>query len=211
MPAMSRVEQAFCRSGPWRSFSQRTVLPWVLHGRDLHGSVLEIGGGDGGAAEVLLRAAPQVSLTLSDYDGRMLHAAQSRLAPFGDRVTIEHADATQLPFENDSFDAVLSFIMLHHVIDWEAAVGEAVRVARPHGVVVGYDLTDTPLTRLIHTLDRSVARPMRPEALRERVRQLPVDSEVVTAWHGLVVRFALTKRQTSTQQKVEHGASAVTE
>ena len=41
--------------------------------------------------------------------------AQRRLAPFADRVTTRQADATSLPFNDDSFDFVLSWIMLHHV------------------------------------------------------------------------------------------------
>src|SRR5437660_12362959 len=98
MPAMSRIERAFCRSGPWRIFAQRTVLPWVLQGRELHGSVLEIGGGDGSMAQALMRVTPGVSVTVTDYDVRMVDAARRRLTPFADRVTIEQADATQLRF-----------------------------------------------------------------------------------------------------------------
>lgn len=197
MPAMSRVEQAFCRSGLWRSFAQQRILPWVLDGRTLHGAVLEIGGGDGSMADALLRVAPDVTLTMTDYDDRMLDAAHRRLGPFDDRVTIEQADATDLRYADNSFDAVVSFIMLHHVIKWERALAEAVRVLRPGGVVLGYDLTDTPLTRLAHALDRSRARPMRPTDLFQQARQLPVEIEIGEIWRGLVVRFALTKQQAS--------------
>ncbi len=36
MPVMSKVERAFCRSAPWRSFTGRIVLPWVLGDTQLH-------------------------------------------------------------------------------------------------------------------------------------------------------------------------------
>lgn len=43
VPVMSKVEAAFCRSGPWQAFTAKVVMPWVLHGEDLAGDVLEIG------------------------------------------------------------------------------------------------------------------------------------------------------------------------
>ena len=193
MPTMSRIERAFCRSAPWRRFAQRTVLPWALQGRDLHGSVLEIGGGDGSMAEAVLRHAPDIPLTVTDYDTHMVDAARRRLARFGGRVQVEQADATHLAYADSTFDAVLSFIMLHHVIDWEAAIGDAVRVARPGGIMLGYDLVDTPLARLSHRLDRSPARPMRTAELQTRVSALPVNAQVEGAFRGLAVHFALIK------------------
>jgi SAM-dependent methyltransferase len=185
----------------WRSFAQRTVLPWVLDGRALRGTVLEIGGGDGSMASAVLHAVPDITLTMTDYDERMLAAARRRLAPFGERVTIEQADTTRLRYADNSFDAVLAFIMLHHVINWERALDEAVRVLRPGGVMVGYDLTNTALTRLSHTLDRSQARPMRPTELADHARGLPVEVDIEEIWRGLVVRFALTKQHTSTRNE----------
>jgi 2-polyprenyl-3-methyl-5-hydroxy-6-metoxy-1,4-benzoquinol methylase len=198
---MSCIEQAFCRSRLWRSFEERTVLPWVLSGRTVHGTVLEIGGGDGSIASTVLRAAPDVTLTMTDYDERMLEAARRRLAPFEDRVTIEQADATDLRYADDSFDTVLTFIMLHHVIKWELALAEAVRVLRPGGVMFGYDLTNTPLTRVTHTLDRSQARPMRLSELSDHAQRLPVDVDIGEIWHGLVIRFALTKQSRATHDE----------
>jgi len=127
---------------------------------------------------------------------------------FGHRVSIEQADATQLRFGDASFDTVVSFIMLHHVIDWERAISEAVRVVRPDGVVLGYDLTDTPITRWSHGLDRSTARPLQTTQLRDRVGVLPVDAEIEATWHGLVVRFALTKHRMHRRRRaMEHTQS----
>ena len=61
----------------------------------------------------------------------MVATARVWLTPCADRARVRRADATDLPFPDDTFDAVVSFIMLHHVIDWEAAVAEAIRVLRP--------------------------------------------------------------------------------
>lgn len=73
------------------------------------------------AAEVL-RAAPDVRLTATDYDESMVRVAERRLSEFGSRAEVRQADATALPFPDASFDAVLSFIMLHHVVRWEQAI-----------------------------------------------------------------------------------------
>jgi len=48
--------------------------------------------------------------------------------------------------------------MLHHVIEWPRAIAEAVRVLRPGGTLIGYDLTDTRLATMIHLADRSPHR-----------------------------------------------------
>ena len=43
------------------------------------------------------------------------------------------ADVTALPFDDSTFDTVVSFMVLQDVEDYELAIGEAVRVLRPGG------------------------------------------------------------------------------
>lgn len=166
MPVMSVVEQAFCRSAAWECAARRTVLPWALDGHELAGDVLEIGGGAGAMADGVARTRPDVRLTVTDLDEAMVHDARARLADHA-QVTVEQADTTALPFADGSFDAVTSYLMLHHVIDWQDALTEVARVLRPGGVFLGYDLADTRLTRLIHTADGSPHRMIAPEELRD--------------------------------------------
>jgi len=131
---------------------------------------------------------------VTDLDPAMVHAAARRLARFGDRATTCQADATRLPFGDQSFAHVLSFIMLHHVIDWEAALGEAVRVLEPGGTVVGYDLLSTAPARALHLADRSRHRLMRFDELRALAADLPVDQAIITpGLGGQVVRFILRR------------------
>src|SRR2546421_4811911 len=105
MPVMSAVERALCRSGPWRAFTRRVVVPWALDGIDLDGEVLELGSGSGTVAEVLLTRFPSIRVTATDVDPSMVETARRRLAPFSDRVEVQPADATQLPFPDGRFDA----------------------------------------------------------------------------------------------------------
>jgi SAM-dependent methyltransferase len=195
MPAMSRFESAFCRGAGWRAFASRIVLPWALQGEQLSGDVLEIGGGSGAMAARLLATRPGVRMTVTDYDEAMVAAARARLAPFADRAQVRQADATDLPFPDDRFDAVLSFIMLHHVIDWEAAVGEAIRVLRPGGVLVGYDLVASRPARWLHQAEGARHRLMAPGELRDRLAELPVEAvRLRPGLAGLAVR--ITGRKT---------------
>lgn len=75
MPAMSAVEQAFCRSHLWRWFTRRVIFPWALDGLELHGDVLELGSGSGAMAEELLARSPSIRLTATDVDPAMVGAA----------------------------------------------------------------------------------------------------------------------------------------
>ena len=191
---MSRFQSAFCRSAPWRGFARRVVLPWALHGFRPQGDVLEIGAGSGAMAAELLAMYRDIHLTVTDYDDAMVQTASTRLLPFGDRVTTRQADATALPFPDSSFDTVLSWVMLHHTVEWEKAVAEAIRVLRPGGHLVGYDLLSTPPLRLLHRNDGDHLRLIHLSELRDAPRDLPVDQAIVKrGLAGLTARFTFEK------------------
>jgi ubiquinone/menaquinone biosynthesis C-methylase UbiE len=194
MPEMSPFEQGFCRSAPWRWFARSLVLPWALQGEQLTGDVLELGSGSGAMAAELLRRFPDVRLTATDYDDSMVEAARDALSEFGDRVDVRQADASQLPFPDESFDAVVSFIMLHHVIAWEKAVAEAVRVLRAGGRLIGFDLLANRGTEWVHRADRSSHRMMRWDESRRQTQELPLLGVLSRSPGGFTVSFDLQKR-----------------
>ena len=144
-------------------------------------------------AEGMARSFPGIRITTTDVDPRMVRAARRRLDGLGG-AEARVADATALPFQDGSFDRVTSFLMLHHVIDWQGALREASRVLRPGGVLVGYDLTRSALARLVHWADRS---PYRLAAANEygaafkRSGLLPRRLDVSVRGH--VVRFVAEK------------------
>jgi ubiquinone/menaquinone biosynthesis C-methylase UbiE len=190
---MSRSAQLMCRSAPWRVFAGRVVLPWALQGIELRGDVLEIGCGSGAMAVEILRRYPDVRLIATDYDESMVDVARRRLSPFGGRAEVRQADATALPFPDAAFDATLSFIMLHHVVDWERALGELSRVLRPGGRLIGYDLLGDRAGRFLHGREHDT-RLMRWAELRLVLGELAVDDAVTTpAFGGLVARFKARK------------------
>jgi SAM-dependent methyltransferase len=157
VPVMSAVEGTFCRSAPWRGFARRVVLPWALQDVPLPGEVLELGCGSGAMAEGLARSHPSARLTATDLDPAMVAVARRRLRALP-QVRLEAVDATELPYPDASFDVVTSFLMLHHVVEWRAALEEVARILKPGGTLVGYDLDDTWLARTVHVVDRSPHR-----------------------------------------------------
>ena len=83
---MSRIEQAWCRSLPWRIFTRRVVFPWSIGETDLHGEVLELGSGSGAMAAQLLDRYPRIRLTATDVDPAMRAAAKCRCWTFSSRA-----------------------------------------------------------------------------------------------------------------------------
>ena len=140
MPSMSQVESLLCRSAPWRTFATRVVLPWAIGEEQLTGSAIEVGSGSGAMAGALLDRYPGLQLTATDYDPDMVLAAARRLGQYGERALVAHADASALSFADDTFDVALSFLMLHHVGNWEEALRELTRVVKPGGRVIGCDM-----------------------------------------------------------------------
>jgi ubiquinone/menaquinone biosynthesis C-methylase UbiE len=183
---MSRHESWFCRTAGWRSFAAR-VLPWATSGVTLSGDVLEIGAGSGAMALAASRRWPDARLVATDLDPAMVRVAASRVP------SARVADATALPFDDASFDGVLSFLMLHHTLAWEDVVAQALRVLRPGGTFVGYDALDTPLARAVHVVERSPYRLLTGRELKESLAPFAG----VTLRRGLggqVARFTATGR-----------------
>jgi ubiquinone/menaquinone biosynthesis C-methylase UbiE len=190
---MSHVQQFVCRSAPWRFFAGSVVLPWALQGHELRGDVLEIGCGSGAMAAEVLRRFPDVRVVASDFDESMVAVAERRLSEFGSRAEVRQADASALPFPDSAFDAVLSFIMLHHVIRWEQAIAEMARVLRPGGRLIGYDLLGDGAGRLLHGNEHDTRRMRHAELCRVLDGLAGVRAVTKPALGGLVARFAAQK------------------
>jgi ubiquinone/menaquinone biosynthesis C-methylase UbiE len=85
-----------------------------------------------------------------DASEEMLAEARERLATGdGDAVTLQRTDlAEPLPFDDDTFDGIVSGLVLSYVEDWDALFAEFARVLRPGGFVVfsvGHPADEFPL------------------------------------------------------------------
>ena len=97
-------------------------------------SVLEVGCGAGiDSAEFARNGALVVG---ADFTRIAAKSTQGLLTEAKLPAQVLQADATSLPFKNDTFDCVYSFGVLHHIPDVDKAVFEINRVLKPGGQVM---------------------------------------------------------------------------
>ena len=109
--------------------------------------VLEVGCGAGYGTELILRRFAAARVDAIDLDPAMVTRAKRRLAGYGERVRLATGDMTDLrtalDAEDNSYDAVFDFAIVHHVPDWRAALAEIVRVLKPGGHLLAFAGTRT--------------------------------------------------------------------
>jgi ArsR family transcriptional regulator len=74
-----------------------------------------------------------------DASAEMLNAARELLQAH-DNVIIRQGVLERLPIEDDILDAAVFLLVLHHLPDPAAALGEAARVLLPHGKLLIVDM-----------------------------------------------------------------------
>lgn len=113
-------------------------FPWYQSvyqsiGNRLHGSVLEVGCGRGDFAVWLSLRRPDLRIAAVDFSGAAMTIAQSLARSEGASVDFQRADAESLPFEDKSFDFVISCECIEHVLNPKVMTSEIARVTKPGG------------------------------------------------------------------------------
>jgi ubiquinone/menaquinone biosynthesis C-methylase UbiE len=98
------------------------------------GDVLEIGGGTG--ANLGYYGAGVESLTVTEPEPPMLKRLEQKAREQNSQATVLRAPAEDLPFDDASFDTVVSTLVLCGVDDQPRAVRELRRVLRPGGRLI---------------------------------------------------------------------------
>jgi len=120
--------------------------------------VLDVAAGNGNATLAAARRGAQVTST--DYVPALLEHGAERARAEGLEVRFQAADAEALPFEDASFDAVLSTFGVMFTPDHARAAAELARVCRPGGRIGLANWTpDGFIGQLFKTLGRHVPPP----------------------------------------------------
>lgn len=102
------------------------------------GSLLEVPVGTGILTMPLYKTLPSAHVTCMDYSADMMTTAQKRAEKLSlQNVRFRQGDVRELPFADDSFDAVLSLNGFHAFPEKEAAYREIYRVLKPGGCFCG--------------------------------------------------------------------------
>ncbi len=130
------------------------------------GWLLDLGAGTGDLTRLALERSQDAHAVAADFTLEMMQVGKKRLSdePEGD-LTWLGADAVQLPFEDNIFDAVISGFLLRNVANLPQALSEQLRVLKPSGRWVALDTSPpsrspiAPLLRFhLHTIIPALGR-----------------------------------------------------
>jgi SAM-dependent methyltransferase len=130
-------------ANPYAPFN-RTVLDGL---RDIKGQDVVLLGNGVGAKELYLLTRGPRTLVYSDLSANAVREVRDRFAGVldGHPVFFAVIDAMDLPFADESVDAVYGYAFVHHLGDMRGFLGEIARVLRPGGRAVFMDNAYSPL------------------------------------------------------------------
>ncbi len=112
----------------------------AIDGLDLSGKrVLEVGCGRGGGASYLARYCDPAEVIAVDYSPATLKIAKQLNAGVPN-LMFQFGDAEALPFDDNTFDAVVNIESSHCYADMPAFAAEVTRVLKPDGIFSWADL-----------------------------------------------------------------------
>ncbi|MGE5641620.1 MAG: ubiquinone/menaquinone biosynthesis methyltransferase [Byssovorax cruenta] len=98
--------------------------------------LLDLGTGTGDLAREALAQFPRANVIAADFTLEMMRVGKQNGA-----LNFSTADALHLPFNNSSFDAVVSGFLMRNVIDLQKALQEQYRILKKGGRIVILDTT----------------------------------------------------------------------
>lgn len=113
----------------------------LMDGSD-YKTCLEVGSGRGSISSYF--ADNGFDCTLLDTSESILKTAKEIFKRNGHQAEFVCGNALNLPFEDDSFDVVISIGLLEHFEDIETPIYEQYRVLKPGGLFLGYIVPERP-------------------------------------------------------------------
>jgi len=94
--------------------------------------VLDLGCNTGYGTRILFNSAKQIVGV--DVSENAISSAKNEYGHLG--ITFRQIDGKRLPFDDDTFDVIVSFQVIEHIVDHSKYIGEIQRVLAPNGVVL---------------------------------------------------------------------------
>ena len=161
-------------------WEQESAL-YLRHGLDRVASLLDCGCGTGHTAELITKLIPGITIDAIDVEEYQVTVAREQLGGSNGRIRLRQGSITQIPFPDNTFDAVVSRLVLEHLPDPVIALREALRVLKPGGVAwftdndFDYHVRTFPVVAEIEDFYRSYCTAREQEGGNPKIgRQLPV-------------------------------------
>ncbi len=157
----------------WRAATRRALDPKPGQ------RILDVAGGTGASSVPLVEAGAQV--TVADISTGMLDVGRANHP----KVEFVWGSATDLPFKDDSFDAVTISFGIRNVEDVPRALREMYRVTKPGGRLVVCEFsTPIPIARPVHHLYLGVFAPLIARLSSPAGAAYDYLSESILEWHS---------------------------
>ncbi len=189
---------------------------WVIKNARVpeNGRILDLGAGTGDLAREALRQHPDSLVIAADFTLEMMRTGRARALDDNGGLVWSAADATQLPFPDESFDAVVSGFLLRNLVDLPGSLLEQFRVLKPGGRIVTLDTTPPPQNFLtpfmqfhLHTIIPALGRLFTGQ--QDAYHYLPDSTEGFLKPEQLTVRMATAGFEQVRFQRLMLGAIAI--
>jgi len=183
---------SFGQSRFWRGIVRKAVDP--LAGQ----SILDLAAGTGSSTAAF--AKPGVRLVAGDFSEGMLAEGRKRHP----QIEFVFADATDLPFANQEFDATTISFGLRNVVDVDAALSQMFRVTKPGGkiVVCEFSKVTNPVFRPLYNFYLKRLLPMFSRFASKTPEAYAYLAESIEAWPDQ--KALATKIEAAGFSKVTH-------
>ena len=120
----------------------------------LNAKIIDVGGCWGWHWRFLSQIRPDVTVYILDFVYENLSNVRKviPLDCINKSVFLIHGDATNLPFDNESFDCYWSVQCLQHIPDFRLCISEAYRVLSKNGLFINYSLNNVLILNFIYKL-----------------------------------------------------------
>jgi SAM-dependent methyltransferase len=158
------------------------------------GTALDIGAAGGGNTRVLRRAGWSVSALEYGADGAEVAAERG--------LVVVRGDATALPVDDATFDLVMAFDVLEHILDHDTAVAEVRRALRPGGTFLVAVPADPKLWS-DHDVAVDHVRRYTRATLREVLERNGFEVSSMTSWNVLLRPVVALRRRKASGSDLE--------